>query len=249
MSDRMTKVAALAAVTMLATSAAHAQWTGKGAAGISLSSGNTDTKTGNAAVEFADTVGSWKHVFGFDGLYAAADSATTAQRWDLYEQSDFNITPRNFVFGAARYEEDRFSGFQYQATVSTGLGRHFVATDSTKLTAAIGIGYKNFETRNVYDESGALIEPHGTDNQAIARGTLDFEQKLTSTTTLLNKFLVEAGSANTYFQNDLGLEVKMNTRLSLAVGYSVRHNTEPPMGFKKTDTLSTLNLVYEIKRP
>jgi putative salt-induced outer membrane protein len=39
----------------------------------------------------------------------------------------------------------------------------------------------------------------------------------------------------------------MNTRLSLAVGYSVRRNTEPPIGFKKTDTLSTLNLVYEIK--
>jgi putative salt-induced outer membrane protein len=247
MSDRMTKVAALAAVTLLASSAAQAQWTGKGAAGISLSSGNTDTKTGNAAIEFADTVGNWKHNFGFDVLYASADAATTAQRWDLYEQSDFNINPRDFVFGAARYEQDRFSGFQYQATVSSGFGRHLIATDSTKLTGSIGIGYKNFETRNVYDENGILIEPHSTDNQAIGRGTLDFEQKLTGTTTLINKFLVEAGSANTFFQNDLGLQVKMNTRLSLAVGYSVRHNTEPPIGFKKTDTLSTLNLVYEIK--
>jgi len=247
MSDRMIKVAVIAAVLMLAASAAQAQWTGKGAAGISLASGNTDTKTGNAAVEFADTIGSWKHTFGFDGLYASTDAATTAQRWDSYEQSDFNFDPRDFAFGAARYEADRFSGFQYQATVSTGLGRHFIASDSTKLTGAIGIGYKNFETRNVYDVDGNLIEPHSTDNQAIARGTLVYEYKLTSTTTLLNNFLIEAGSQNTYLQNDLGLQVKMNTRLSLAVGYEVRHNTAPPLGFKKTDTLSTLNLVYEIK--
>ena len=39
----------------------------------------------------------------------------------------------------------------------------------------------------------------------------------------------------------------MNTRLSLAVGFTVRDNTNPPTGFKQTDTLSTLNLVYEIK--
>ena len=37
------------------------------------------------------------------------------------------------------------------------------------------------------------------------------------------------------------------SRLALAVGYSVRHNTDPPVGFEKTDTLTTINLVYELK--
>lgn len=121
-----------------------------------------------------------------------------------------------------------------------------ISSQPTAPSSPAASGYKNFETRNVYDENGVLIEPHSTDNQAIGRGTLDFEQKLTGTTTLINKFLVEAGSANTFFQNDLGLQVKMKC-LSLAVGYSLRHSAAPPMGFKKTDTLSTLNLVYEIK--
>ena len=31
------------------------------------------------------------------------------------------------------------------------------------------------------------------------------------------------------------------------VGFSVRHNTDPPVGFEETDTLTTINLVYEIK--
>jgi putative salt-induced outer membrane protein YdiY len=39
----------------------------------------------------------------------------------------------------------------------------------------------------------------------------------------------------------------MMERLALAVGYAVRHNTDPPAGFEKTDTLTTINLVYELK--
>jgi putative salt-induced outer membrane protein len=39
----------------------------------------------------------------------------------------------------------------------------------------------------------------------------------------------------------------LTQKLALAVGYSIRYNTEPPAGFKKTDTLSTVNLVFELK--
>ena len=58
---------------------------------------------------------------------------------------------------------------------------------------------------------------------------------------------MEAGADNTFLQNDIALQVKMTNVLALAVGYSVRHNTDPPVGFEKTDTLTTINLVYEIK--
>jgi putative salt-induced outer membrane protein len=56
--------------------------------------------------------------------------------------------------------------------------------------------------------------------------------------------LVEAGETNTFAANELALQVKINARLSLAAGIGVRHNSDPPLGRKKTDTLTTLNLVY-----
>jgi putative salt-induced outer membrane protein len=31
------------------------------------------------------------------------------------------------------------------------------------------------------------------------------------------------------------------------VAYTVRYNSDPPAGFRKTDTLTTANLVYEVK--
>ncbi len=76
---------------------------------------------------------------------------------------------------------------------------------------------------------------------------LDFSHSLTDTTKLLDKFLVESGAENTFIQNDIGIQVKISDKLALAAAYSVRYNSDPPPGFGSTDTLTTLNLVYEIK--
>jgi putative salt-induced outer membrane protein len=70
---------------------------------------------------------------------------------------------------------------------------------------------------------------------------------LTATTKVVDRFLVETGSSNTYFQNDLGLEVTITGALGLRVGYQVRHNTSVQPGVEKTDTLSTIGLQYETK--
>jgi putative salt-induced outer membrane protein len=237
------------AAALLAASPAYADWSGKGEAGLVIASGNTDTKTGNVKLQLANEIEKWKHQFGAAALYASSDAeGTTAQRWEVTEQSDYNYSPRDFWFGAARYEDDRFSGFLYQATVSAGYGRKFIDTDITKFTGTVGVGYKFFETQDVFDEvTGVLIEPGESDSQGVFRGTLDYDHKLTATSSLLDKFVIEAGSDNTFVQNDIALQVKMTDVLALAVGYSVRHNTDPPAGFDKTDTLTTINLVYQLK--
>lgn len=240
--------AACVAVTFLAALPAHADWTGKGEAGLVIASGNTDTKTANAKFALATEIDKWKHQFGGAALYASADpDGTSARRWEVFEQTDYNFSPRNFVFGAARYENDEFSGFEYQAIVSGGIGHKFIDTDVTKFTGTAGVGYKFFETQDAFDDAGVLIAPGESDSEAVFRGTLDYDHKFTATTSLLDRFVVEAGATNTFVQNDLALQVKMTDVLALAVGYSVRYNTDPQVGFEKTDTLTTINLVYEIK--
>lgn len=239
----------LVAVISLAALPAYADWTGKGEAGLVISSGNTETETANAKLLLETEIEKWKHQFGGSALYASSEvEGTTAKRWEVFEQSDYNFSPRNFLFGAVRYENDEFSGFEYQAVLSAGIGRKFIDTDVTKFVGTAGVGYKFFETQDVFDEvTGVLIEPGDSDSEVVFRGTLDFEHQFSETTSLIDKFVVEAGSDNTFLQNDLSLQVKMTDVLALAVGYSVRHNTDPPFEFEKTDTLTTINLVYEIK--
>jgi putative salt-induced outer membrane protein len=232
---------------LLPAVSAHADVTGKGEAGLVIATGNSDTQSANAKVKVANEVGDWKHEAGLSGMYASDSNNTTAQRWEGSAQSDYNFSPKTFWFGAARYERDEFSGFEYQATASAGLGRKFIDNERTKFNGTAGLGYKFFETRDAFDENGVLITPGGTDSQLVLRSTLDYEHGLTGTTTLVDKFILEAGADNTYLQNDISLQVKMTEVLALAVGYSLRHNTAPPSGFDKTDTLTTVNLVYELK--
>jgi putative salt-induced outer membrane protein len=236
------------ALGLAASGPALADWGAKAEAGLVLASGNTETETANAKVELANEVDAWKYKFGGSALYASDEEGTTADRWEAFGQSEYNFSPRTFWVGAARYEQDEFSGFEYQATVSTGLGRKLIDSAATKFSGTAGVGYKFFETRDSFDEiSGALLEEGRSDSEVVFRGTLDFEHQFTPTTTLIDEFIVEAGADNTFAQNDLSLQVKINSVLALAVGYSVRHNTDPPAGFEKTDTLTTVNLVYELK--
>ena len=238
----------IASLATLAAGEARADWSGKGEAGVVFANGNTNAKNANAKLDVATTEGAWKHAAGLAAVYASADGLSTGQRWELFEQSDYNFSPRSFWFGAGRYEDDRFSGFDYQATVSTGFGRHFIESERTQFVGTAGVGYKFFETRDTFDDTGTVLLQQGAaDSEIVFRGTLDFSHVLTATTKLLDKFLVESGADNTFVQNDIGIQVKISDVLALAAAYSVRHNTDPPLGFGKTDTLTTLNLVYEIK--
>lgn len=76
-----------------------------------------------------------------------------------FAQPEYSFSPKTFTIGAGRYEQDEFSGFEYQATASAGLGRHFIDNATTKFSGAAGLGYKFFETRDAFDEdTGVLLE-------------------------------------------------------------------------------------------
>jgi putative salt-induced outer membrane protein YdiY len=74
-----------------------------------------------------------------------------------------------------------------------------------------------------------------------------YEHNFTETTKITNKFLAESGSDNTALQDDLALSVNMTSSFALAVGFGVRYNSDPPPLAESTDTLFTVNLVYNIK--
>ncbi len=239
--------ALIALLLALPATPALAQWTGKGEAGIANATGNSDSLSANAKLAVKKKADDWEHMLAFTGVYAASNSETTTQRWEVDGESRYTFSVKNFWYGGFRYEDDRFSGFVYQGTVSTGFGRKFIDSDKTKFSAKIGVGYKVFETRGSLDPVTLAPVPGGTSNTMVLDGGVDWDHVLTGTTSLYDHLAFEAASDNTFVKNEIGLLVKMTDRMALAVAYNVRYNTDPPAGFKKTDTLSTVNLVYEVK--
>jgi len=234
-------------VLMMCGVNAHAQWTAKAEAGAVAARGNTEADSANVKLAVGRELRLWKHQVALAAVYASDETGATGQRWEGRGQSDYKFHPKGFWFGSARYEEDRFSGFEYQTTYGTGLGWRFFDTPVTKLTAQIGAGYKSTRTREAFDDDGVTFIPSEQQEELIGQFAVDYEQELTATTKIINKFLVESGATNTFLQNEFSLQVKILESLALAVGYSARYNTEPPDGFEELDTLTTLNLVYEFK--
>jgi putative salt-induced outer membrane protein len=226
--------AAVGVGACLAASPALADWKGKGEFGLVLSRGNSDAETLNAKVDAGTEIDRWTHTVGFSALRASANDETTANRYELRGQTNYALTDRSYVFGALRYEDDRFSAFDYQATGSAGYGYKFIDTEATKLTGQLGVGYRVAEVRLTGER----------EDDAVLRGDLAFQHQFTATTRLINKFLVEAGSSNTFLQNELAVEVKMTDRLALSVAHAVRHNSDVPDGVAKTDQLTTANIVF-----
>jgi putative salt-induced outer membrane protein len=222
-------------------------WIGKGQLGFLDSQGNTDAKSLNGNIDMLRYDGAWKNEIYVGGLYGKNAGIVSAERWETRGQTNYTVSGDLFAFGGLRYEHDLFDGFQYQASLTGGMGYKFINDTDTKLTLQAGVGYRRLRPETIdKDPDGEVISrtPLEASGNAIATVGLDFSHAFTKTTTLTNKFLTEAGSDNTLLHDELALTVKMSDKLALSVGYTVSDNTKPPAPLKKLDTLTSVNLVF-----
>ncbi|MGC3980546.1 MAG: DUF481 domain-containing protein [Steroidobacteraceae bacterium] len=232
---------------------AHAEWLGRGEAGVAFASSNASTKTNtfNAKFELANQLDRWKHAFGASAVYASSRDennvrALTSNRWEAHEQSDFNFREGGFWFENLRYESDEVGSFEYQAAATSGVGYKFFDTDDIKISVQVGAGYKAFRQRVVAPEVSEA------EHDVIGSAAFDYQQSMTVNTSLSEKLAVEVGETNTSAQNDLVLQVKMSDVLALALGWQLRFNSNPGMrtstaAYERYDRLTTANFVYEFK--
>lgn len=221
-------------ITPVAAFAADNGWSGQGEMGLAISKGNTDSQTLVGSLGLGKEDVRWTHSLGASFLYGKNDGVQNARRYEVFGTSGYRLNERSYMFGSLRNERDRFASNEYQWTVAFGYGHQLINNDTTQLRMEIGPGYRWAKLQDVRIHN----------NEAILRGFMDFGHKLTTTTSLYDTLLVEAGSDNTFASNNLGLQVQMTDALALKAGFEVRHNTDVLPGTKRTDTLTTVNVVY-----
>lgn len=236
-------------------------WTGSGEFGFASATGNTRSQNANAKLNLGFENEHWKNNAFLDGLRTKAqhkvvepDGTTvssynsTANRYDAGASIGYKLDPRSYIVGAARYEHDEFGSNLWQGVVSLGYGYIALKDARNELSFEIGPGYKKYRPadRTVVTAGITTKVRQPTEDEAVARGLVNYKFRLTENTSFENTFLTEAGSKNTYLQNDAGLAVSMTRKLALKVGFEVRHNSNVLPGLKRTDTLTTTNLVYNL---
>src|SRR3546814_10047387 len=89
----------------------------------------------------------------------------SANRYEIGASSAYKFDPRNYVVGSARYENDDFSPYDYQAIASAGYGHKFIENERTRLSTEVGPGFRrarDAETRS---------EEHTSELQSLMRNS------------------------------------------------------------------------------
>lgn len=241
------------------TTATNNGWSGSGEFGFSSATGNTRSQNIDAKLGLKQENEQWKNSFFVDALRTKAQQKvtdvagntveqlnTTANRYDGGASVGYKLDPRSYIVGAARYEHDQFGANLWQGVVSLGYGYIALKDEHNELSFEIGPGYKRYRPADKYllVNGVPVAQQQETESEVIARGLVNYKYKINDNTSFEDTFLTEAGSKNTYIQNDAGLAVSVTRKLALKVGFQVRHNSSVLPGIEKTDTLTTTNLVY-----
>lgn len=203
------------------------------ALGYVSTSGNTDTATFNTELLLKYVQERWTHNAKFQGLGAQENNVTRAERYYLENKSDFAIGDDQYLYGKGSYTDDRFSGFDYQAALSAGYGRFLVRNDALDLEAFTGAGYR----QNDFQDLGAEGEIMFTLGQNLA-------WRISETARLTQSFISDIGDELTVSRFEVGLESNIIDRLATKIAFQARNNSKVPVGNKKTDTLTSVSLVY-----
>lgn len=233
----------LLTAAMGASLAANAEgWKGQGEAGIVVSSGNTDSENANVGLGFVNEGEVWTHELGF-GLYRASNNdIDSAESFNADYTIKRDLSERRFIFGTLSYLDDEFDGFTEQTSISVGYGYRVYETEPRGWEVGIGVGYRDTSELTLLDD-GTEIEGEDLSGATLVLRSA-YRHKLTANTEFQNKFVAEIGSDNTFLESDSALLVAMNEAFSLKAGVLLRHNTDPAPGADDTDTITSVNLVY-----
>ena len=225
--------ALLSAQGFSAEETARSTWEREAELGYVSTSGNTDTETLTAKLKIINDRRHLKHTVIAEATRAESDAVITAERYFFSGKSDYKISDKDYIFGLLNYEDDRFSGYNYQTSLILGYGHKLVNTDEVKLEAEIGAG-----TRHNEFDTGVKTD------EGILYGAMNLDWKISDSANFTEKLTVEAGDDATTTKSVSGLKAKISDNMASKITYTVKHVSDVPVGVEKTDKEIAITLVY-----
>jgi putative salt-induced outer membrane protein len=229
------------AIALAASSAVAAEkekkespWDTSAELGYVNTSGNTNTETLVFKFDTAYEIEKWKHQGHFETLKTTTDDVTTADKMLVTAQSDYKFTKRDYFFGLVSYEDDRFSGFEYQAKLSVGYGRKVILTERHELDAEIGPGYRNFKEDNAPD----------SEDEAFARLAAKYKWAISDNSEFKQDLVADFGEKQDEWKSVTALKSNINKTLALKLSYTVKYLDVVPVGNDNYDRETAATIVY-----
>ena len=242
----MKKIALLVSLMASATVVAQEEkkdFTLDGEMGLIVTTGNTDTTSLKGRLNAKHEMTNWSNEYLLEALYkqdevtlddGSEESQTTAQKYFLSAQGNYKLeNPENRLFAFASYEDDRFSSFDFQATIAGGWSSVWFDKPTQKFTYSIGPGYSFAERVDGEDADSFII-----------RGAMDYTWKISDNANFKQAVSTEIGDDNTKSKSETSISAKLGEALSMKFSVILNHNTDVDPGLDNLDTETAATLVY-----
>ena len=210
-------------------------WKGSVKAGANWANGNTQRQQYNAGLTMDRDWQDWAVKLDVSAKGTRENKVRTEERYRLNTQLDRKLDAQNYVFGGVEYVNDVFSGFNYRTTETLGYGRHLLQRPKLKLNTQVGLGVRESEDSVTEKKTTEVVATPKADLLWKVTDNLDFSQDLYAT----------IGSKKTISHSTTALKSKLIGNLSMQLQLDVEHVSTVPTGTKKTDSTTSLNLVYD----
>lgn len=204
--------------------------------GFVNTTGNTKTRTYNGEFRTTWHTTDWTHNFKLRGLGSYEEGDTRAERYLLDEKSDYNLNDDQYLFVRGSYLKDRFGGFDYQASIGSGYGRDLLENPGFSLQGFSGLGYR-FK-QEVNGVKG------GREGEVVLTLGEELDWDITESASVYQELNSEIGSELTVTTFEVGLETNIIGGVATKIAFQARNNSDVPEGREKTDTQTSVSLVY-----
>lgn len=230
--------------------------------GLLMTSGNTESTAFTSKLRVQQDLARWRTDYVLQALYkedqidvveggvTVEESRVTAEKYFASAQADYKLDSEQrglFVFGS--YEEDRFSGYDYQASVAAGYSDRLFDTPNAFLDYSVGPGWSFNRTEPVLDSAGAVLEGSETEESAMVRVSAHYQYDFSENAKFTQKFASDIAlesDANTKSKAETALTTNITRAFAMKASITVTHNTEVPPDRYSTDTHSAITLVYSL---
>jgi putative salt-induced outer membrane protein len=207
---------------------------GRAELGGYVTTGNTETVGLTGGIELRREGLEWRHKLRANADYQESLGLVSRERYLAAYEPNWKFDDRAYLYGAAQYESDRFSGFTDRISLSTGAGYSAIKSPAVKLDLELGPAYR--ETRFIDDSQ---------ESNLAARGSVDLDWKLSRGITVRQNASAYVQDANSTVSSKSALLARLIGPLSAQLSYTMQYESMPPAGRKTTDTTSRAALVVD----
>jgi len=202
--------------------------------GFNQLSGNTDSRTLIGKTLLTWLKGNFTHSLRGEVRNVSKNGDTSAEQYLIAGRERYELEGPHYLFGFARWEKDRFAGYDQQLSAIGGYGRQIIDGERHYLSLEAGPGYRHDRLRD--DENERL---------AVAYSAMDYRWEFSQHSDFKQEMSVEYTGENTTSRSLSALTTRLNSRLSLRLSHEIKHNSQPPEdASERTDTTTSAALLF-----